>query len=116
MSLQLPPGLLPQVDVRKVGATTQGASYTLALADAGAVVEFTAATAVTCTVPPNSSVPFPVGTLIEVAQYGAGQVTVAAGAGVTIRTPATLTSRAQYATLSLRKRAADEWVIAGDLT
>lgn len=100
-----------------VAATTQaGAAYTLALTDAGSVVETTSASAVTVTVPPNSSVAFPVGTVIELAQYGAGQITVAPGAGVTLRTAASLTSRTQYSTIGLRKRATDEWVVSGDLT
>ena len=43
------------------------------------------ATANTLTVPPNSSVPFQVGTQVAVRQYGAGVTTLTAGAGVTIR-------------------------------
>lgn len=99
-----------------VTATTQASSYTLTLSDAGQAVEFTSATAVNCTIPPNSSVAFPVGTVIEICQYGAGQVTVVAGAGVTLRNPSSLTSRAQYSAISARKRATDEWLIGGDLT
>jgi hypothetical protein len=38
----------------------------------------------TVTVPPNSSVAFPVGTEIKVTQIGAGATTFVAGAGVTI--------------------------------
>lgn len=103
--------------LEQVSATTQsGTSYTLVLADGGTAVEFTSASAVTLTVPPNSSVAFPVGTVIELLQYGAGVLTVAAGAGVTIRSANNLLSaRTQYSTLSLRKRATDEWVLAGDL-
>lgn len=100
-----------------VTATVQaGTSYTLALADAGTAVECSSASAVTVTVPPNSSVAFPTGTVIELLQYGAGVLTVAAGAGVTIRSANNLLSaRTQYSTLSLRKRATNEWVLAGDL-
>lgn len=93
-----------------------GTSYTLALADAGKVVERNNASANTTTVPPNSSVAFPIGTLIEVYQGLAGTSTIVAGAGVTIRSRGgSLVSAGQYATLGLRKRAADEWVLAGDL-
>lgn len=100
-----------------VTATTQsGTTYILALADAGTAVEFTSASTVTVTVPPNSSIAFPVGTVIELAQFGAGVLTVAAGSGVTIRSANNLLSaRTQYSTLSLRKRATNEWVLAGDL-
>lgn len=100
-----------------VSATTQsGTTYTLALADASTAVEFSSATAVTVTVPPAGTVAFPVGTVIELLQYGSGTLTVAAGLGVTIRSANNLLSaRTQYSTLSLRKRATNEWVLAGDL-
>lgn len=99
-----------------VHAVTQSANYTLALTDAGKTVEQTGASAATVTVPPNSAVVFPIGTVVDVLQYGAGQVTIAAGAGVTVRTPASLTTKARYSRASLRKRAADEWILSGDLT
>jgi hypothetical protein len=99
-----------------VTATTQAGSYTLVLGDAGTVIEFTSASAVTLTVPPNSSVAFAVGTIIEILQYGAGQVTVAPGAGVTLNSADGLKTRAQYSTLSLRKRATNEWMVVGDST
>ena len=91
------------------------ASYTLILADARKAVEMDVASANTVTVPPNSSVAFPVGTVVEVVQVGAGQVEIVPEGGVTIRTPETLLLRAQWSTVSLRKRAADEWVLTGDV-
>ena len=94
--------------------STKTASYTLALVDANTIVEMNVATANTLTVPANSSVPFPIGTVIEVYQLGAGQTTIA-GDGVTIRTPDTLKLDGQYATAALRKRATDEWVLDGRL-
>lgn len=104
------------VSLAYVLAYRKAASYVLVLADAGAAIEMNLAGANTVTVPPNSSVAFPVGTVVEVLQYGAGQTTLTPGAGVTIRTASTLTTRAQYSTVSLRKTATDEWVAAGDLT
>ena len=101
-----------------VGApNTQTGNYTLVLADAGKSVEANHATnAITVTVPPNSSVAFPVGTIIEVARYGAGAAAIAAGAGVTIRSKGGLLGIGnQYGAVSLRKRATDEWVLVGDL-
>jgi hypothetical protein len=96
-------------------SSQQAASYTLAVSDAGTVVEFTVATAVTLTIPANVLVGFPVGTIIEVFQYGAGQVTVTAGAGVTLRTFSGVHTAGQYATISLRQRDVDEWVLSGAL-
>jgi hypothetical protein len=103
---------------RSVSAATQsGTTYTLALADAGTVIELSNASAVTVTVPPNSSVAFPTGTLIGLLQYGAGQVTVAPGSGVTLRSPgAQLKSAQQYSTIWLRKRGTNEWVVSGDVS
>ena len=95
--------------------TTKTASYTLALVDANTIVEMNVGTANNLTVPANSGVPFPIGTVIEVYQLGAGQTTVVADGGVTIRTPDTLKIDGQYATAALRKRATDEWVLDGRL-
>lgn len=96
-----------------VVSNVQTASYTLVLGDAGKAVEMNVGTANTLTVPPNSAVAFPVGTVIEVFQLGAGQVTVTAGAGVTLRAALGAKLAAQYASATLRKRATDEWVVAG---
>jgi hypothetical protein len=90
-------------------------NHTLALANAGKVVEVNSATTVTITVPPNSSVAFPIGTTLELYQQGAGMVTVAAGAGVTIRSLNGVNTAQQFASASLRKRATDEWVLLGQL-
>jgi hypothetical protein len=47
---------------------------------------------------------------------GAGQITVAAGAGVTIRSEGTkLKLKGQYATATLVKIASDEWVLLGNI-
>ncbi len=111
---------LDELDAEKasalVVANLQTASYTLVLTDAGKVVEMNVAAANTLTVPPNSSVAFPIGATIEVYQQGAGQTTITAGTGVTIRErESKLKLAGQYATASLRKRATDEWVLAGDV-
>lgn len=104
------------VDTAPIALNTQTASYTAVLGDAGKVVEMNVASANTFTIPPNSSVAFPIGTIMEVFQLGAGQTTITAGAGVTFRSDGAKTkTAAQYATATVRKRATDEWVLAGDL-
>jgi hypothetical protein len=96
---------------------TQTASYTLVITDGGGLVEMNVATANTLTVPPNSSVAFPIGTSTDVVQYGAGQTTITAGAGVTIRSSGSkLKLTGQYSGATLYKRATDEWVLLGDLS
>jgi len=68
------------------------------------------------TIPPNSSVAFATETVINVVQMGAGQTTLLAGSGVTIRSRNGLKLAGQYAVASLYKRGTDEWVAGGDLT
>lgn len=99
-----------------VGNNQTGTTYTLVIADAGKVVELNNAAAITLTIPPNSSVAYPVGTCIELWQQGAGTVTVAPGSGVTIRSPGSkLALNGQYAGATLRKRATNEWALEGNL-
>lgn len=99
-----------------VPATTQsGTTYTLALADAGTVVEFTNAGAVALTVPLNASVAFPIGSIVGILQYGAGQVTI--GGSATLRSAGSkLKTSLLYSTVWIRKRGTDEWVVTGDTT
>lgn len=92
-----------------------GTAYTLVLADAGALVTMSNEDANTLTVPPDSAVAFPVGTRVDIGQDGAGQTTVAAGSGVTIRTPETLKIRKQWGKATLIKRAANTWDLEGNL-
>ena len=95
---------------------TQTISYTLALSDATNVVETNSASTTSITVPPNSSVAFPIGTSVDVFQKGTGQTTIVEGAGVTIyRTPG-LKLRAQYSGGTLTKRDTNIWILSGDLT
>jgi hypothetical protein len=95
---------------------TRTADYTLVAGDAGKRIEVNSPSVKTVTVPPNASVAFAVGTIIEVCRLGAGPVNIAAGGGVTIHSRAGLLGIAnQYSVVTLRKRATNEWVLAGDL-
>lgn len=102
-------------DTRAINAQT-GTAYTLRLSDAGNFVTMTNAAASTLTVPPNSSVAFPTGTIIEGAQLGAGQVTLTPGAGVTINGTPGLKVAAQYGSFALLKTATDTWLALGRLS
>lgn len=94
----------------------QAASYTAASVDQNGWVRFTGAGAQVLTIPPNSSVAFPVGTEISFSQAGAGGVTVAAGAGVTINSRGGLVSLAgQYGVGAVKQVAANLWTLMGDL-
>lgn len=92
--------------------------YVLQIDDRGTIVEMNLAGANQVSVPTNASVAFPVGTVIAVYQMGAGTTTVAAvtPGTTTIRNSSSATTRVQFTQVYLRKRAADEWVLSGDLT
>ena len=92
-------------------------SYTLSsLTERDNLIEMGKATAQTLTIPANSSVAYPVGTSIDVLQTGAGQVTIAGAAGVTVNATPGLKLRAQWSSVTLFKRATDTWIVMGDLS
>lgn len=94
----------------------QTASYTLVIGDADKLVEINNASANNLTVPLNSSVAFATGTQILLAQYGAGQTTIVATSGVTIRSNgAKLKLNAQYSGATLIKIDTNEWYLFGDI-
>lgn len=94
-----------------------GTTYTLVAADAGKLVTLTNGSAITLTVPTNASVAFPVGTVIALAQLGAGLVSIAGASGVTVNgvTPGDDDLAGQWATASLTKLATDTWLLSGGL-
>lgn len=94
--------------------TNTTTSYTLAISDAGGIVEMNNASANTVTIPPNSNVAFPVGTRIDITQYGAGATSLVAGSGVTIRGKLNVVT--QYSGITLYKRDTNEWVATGGTT
>jgi predicted acyltransferase (DUF342 family) len=92
-------------------------SYTLALTDSGKLVQPHSASANDLTIPPNSSVAFPVGTQILVVQVGAGQVTLVEGSGVLIESKdGNKKLSAQFSAVTLIQRATDVWLAIGDLS
>ena len=96
-----------------------GTTYTFVLLDAGKFVTATNASAQTYTIPLNSSVALPVGTVINLIQDGTGQVTIAATSGVTLWSNAATSSspktRVRYSALSLVKIGTDFWYCIGDI-
>jgi hypothetical protein len=92
-----------------------GTTYTLVLTDASKLITCSNASAVTVTVPPNSSVAFPTGTQITIIGIGVGIVTVAQGSGVTVNSTPSLAFRARYSAATLVKTGTDQWYLMGDL-
>jgi hypothetical protein len=100
----------------EIATSSQTASYTLVAGDRGKLVEMNVGSANTLTVPLDSTVNFPVGTQIDILQVGSGQTTVAGAVGVTVNATPGLKIRAQWGGATLIKRAANTWVLIGDLT
>jgi hypothetical protein len=94
-----------------------GTTYTFVLTDHGKLVTGSNASAITWTVPLNSSVAFAVGDRIDLCQTGAGQISIAAAGGVTIQSSGSkLKLTGQYSGAGLTKIATDTWLLVGDIT
>lgn len=97
--------------------TQSGSAYTLALTDAGKLVQMTASVAASVTIPDNSTVAFVTGTAIAVSAYGSASCTVVAASGVTLNSTAGSGSPAaingKYAGVQLYKVGTDEWLAVG---
>jgi hypothetical protein len=93
------------------------ADFTFSLAEANRITPVDSASAENATVPQNSSVAFPVGTVLAIIQEGAGQVTWVADTNVTLNVESSLTllSKGQHAVSFAIKMATNEWTVAGNL-
>ena len=93
-----------------------GTSYTLVAGDLNDLVTLSNAASITLTVPPSV---FSANDTINIAQVGAGQVTLAQGAGVTINSNgATSTApklRVQYSSASIICTASNTFLVVGDI-
>lgn len=104
-------------DDTTIGFNAQtGTTYTLVAGDSGKLVTLTNASAITLTVPPSV---FATGEQINIAQTGAGQVTFAQGAGVTIVSTGGTASAPkiskQYAAATVICTASNTFLIVGAL-
>jgi hypothetical protein len=94
-----------------------GTAYTLVLGDANGYKRATNAAGCALTVPPNSSVAFPIDTVITFEQAGAASITLTPGAGVSLNSRSGLLATAgQYAVAQIKKVAADTWTVIGDVS
>jgi hypothetical protein len=123
-------GLDSEISALQSGKADIGHIHTLADSEVTASRDFALADAqdellrvdspnlVTMTIPPSSSVAFPLGTVLTLTRWGTGPVAIAAGPGVSLIKPADRANlaRAQYGVLGLWQRALDEWLLYGDLS
>ena len=106
----------------KLTLNAQTATYTAVLTDnRNKLVTMSVASANDFLIPTNASVAFPIGSVINVIQIGAGQTTikaVTAGTTTVASVGATSTTpklRAQYSSASCIKVATDTWYVVGDI-
>ena len=93
------------------------ASYTLsALTERDDLIEMGSSSAMTLTIPTDATLNFPIGTSLDILQTSTGQVTIAGAAGVTVNATPGLKLRTTWSSATLFKRAANTWVVYGDLT
>lgn len=91
---------------------TMSGNHTAVLADVNNIREMS--NGGTFTIPADNAF-WPVGQRVEVIQTGASQVTIAAGSGVTVNATPGLKLRAQWSGATIIKRAANTFVVLGDL-
>ena len=106
----------------KLTLNAQTATYTVVLTDnRNKLVTMDVATANDFLIPTNANVAFPIGSVINVIQIGAGKTTIEAvtpGTTTISSTGATATApelRAQYSAASCIKVATDTWYVVGDI-
>ena len=105
-----------------VSFDAETASYTTVLGNAYQLVTMNVGSANNFQIPTNASVAYPVGTVINVLQIGAGQTTIQAvtpGTTTINSTGATATApklRARYSAASCIKAATDTWYVVGDIS
>lgn len=96
-----------------------GTTYTLNVTDAQRFVTFTNSGAITVTVASNATQALPVGTQIQLAQLGTGQVTFTGATSpnpVTINSTPGLKTRTQYSVATIVQLTTDNWILVGDLS
>lgn len=96
--------------------TQTGTTYTLVIGDKDKLVTLNNASGITLTVPPSV---FSANDIVNIAQFGAGQVTLAQGSGVTIQsTGATTTApklRMNKSSASIICTASNTFLVVGDI-
>lgn len=87
--------------------------HTLEIADRNRVVSFSGGGPQTCTVPNNSAVAFPIGSLVYINRVGAGTVTLTKSAGVTLTSEGLFGNNEE---IYIRKRDTNAWMVVDATT
>jgi hypothetical protein len=88
-------------------------AYTFLSGDENKIIELNGT--FTVTIPPDSTLNFPIGTYINILQIASGTITIAGGIGVTVNGAPGLKLNSQWSGASIVKRSSNTWVAVGDL-
>jgi hypothetical protein len=93
------------------------ASYTLtSLTERDDLIEVNSASAAVISIPEDATVNYPIGTSLDILQTGNGEVSIAPVNGnVTVNATPGLKLRTRWSSATIFKRAANTWVVYGDL-
>lgn len=98
--------------MRRESVNTQTASYTIVLTDERKLLQMNSASTTTVTIPTNATTAFPIGTVIDVQQAGAGAVNFTPSGTVTLNgVNGTLSMTRQNTNVRLQKYGTDAWSI-----
>jgi hypothetical protein len=103
------------IGYQQINAQT-GTAYTAVLSDVSKLITLNNASGITMTIPLNSSVAFPTGTVLYFAQLGVGQVGFTGASGVTLNFTPGRFLRTRYSTASAIQLSTNIWLLSGDLT
>jgi hypothetical protein len=92
-------------------------SYTLStLTHRDDLIEVNSASAAVISIPEDATLDYPIGTSLDILQTGSGEVSIAGVSGtVTVNATPGLKLRTQWSSATIFKRAANTWVVYGDL-
>ena len=93
-----------------------GTTYGVVLSDAGKLITMSNASASTITIPANTAIAFPIGTIVSILQLGAGQVTVAITDDTLYSQGNKTKLSSQYAAAGIVKLTSTTWALYGNIS
>ena len=94
--------------------TETGTARTLTASDQNSIISFTSSSAITVTLPVNTSEELNNGFQVRLDRDGTGTLTVVAQAGATVNSAAGLTARVRYSSVTIVKTANNVYKLTGD--
>jgi hypothetical protein len=105
------------IDLISYATSSSATTYTLSNSNSAKLTEFTSDSSITLTIPsdPGDTV-WPIGTSCEIRQMGLGRIQFQATSPATlVSTDSYVKTRTKYSSVVLEKRAANSWILVGDI-